>query len=325
MDEPGMLASCEVTFVIGFEASVFDPEPVRAVANAGYDSRVRVFRCGNIVDSFAITTERYLIVVDTMVSRNSMEPVMTALAGDLQNTTRTLLVINTHADWDHVCGNGLFVGPEARYPAPIIGHRLTAEAMVTPAARELLRTFQADYPGPYDTAGWWPPTLCCDGELTIDGGDLSVRLVPTPGHTPDHVSIWIPELRLLLAGDAAEMPFPEAADGRSLPTLRASLERLERFRADMVLYSHAPGVTDPALIRHNIKYFDELERRCRTTVTPRTISEIGAADDPARLIDWPFEDALPPGVSVSDLSPAEFYRAGHNSAIRAMLSWLNGS
>ena len=304
---------------------MFDPEPVRAVANAGYDSRIRVFRCGNIVDSFAITTERYLVVVDTMVSRDSMETVMTTLAGDLQNTKRTLLVINTHADWDHVWGNGLFVGPDARYPAPIIGHRLTAEAMAAPQARKVLDELQTEYPGAYDTAAWWPPTVRCDGELTIDGGDLTLQLVSTPGHTPDHLSIWIPELRLVLAGDAAEMPFPEVGGADALPTLRASLERLESLQADMVLYSHAPGVTDPGLIRHNIRYFDELERRCRRVVSPRSVSDIETSDDPATLIDWPLEEALPPGVSVSDLSPADFYRAGHNTAIRAMVSWLSWS
>jgi glyoxylase-like metal-dependent hydrolase (beta-lactamase superfamily II) len=304
---------------------VFDPEPVIVVANAGYDSRIRVFRCGNIVDSFAITTERYLVLVDTMVSRDSMETVMTTLAEDMQSQTRTPLVINTHADWDHVWGNGLFVGPDARYPAPIIGHRLTAEAMAAPEASELLKTFQAEYPGAYDTAAWWSPTVRCDGELTIDGGDLSLRVVPTPGHTPDHVSIWIPGLRLLLAGDAAEMPFPGVGGADALPTLRASLQRLAAFEADSVLYSHAPGVTDPGLIRHNIRYFDELERRCRTAVSPRPLSDIETSDDPATLIDWPLEDALPPGVSVSDLSPADFYRAGHNTAIRAVVSWLSWS
>jgi len=304
---------------------VFDPEPVRAVANAGYDTRVRVFRCGNIIDSFAVITARYLILIDTMVSRDSMEKVMKTLATHLQGQPRTPLVINTHGDWDHVWGNGLFVGPDALYPAPIIGQRLTVGAMATPEAYELLSTFQAESPGPYDTAGWWPPTVRCDGDMTIDGGDLSLRVVSTPGHTPDHTSIWIPELRLLLAGDAAEMPFPQVGGADALPALRASLQRLERLRADIVLYSHAPGVIDPTLIRHNIRYFDELDHRCRTAVTPLSLSDIEAADDPARLIDWPLEEALPPGMSVSDLSLPEFYRAGHNSAIRAMLSWLRGS
>jgi glyoxylase-like metal-dependent hydrolase (beta-lactamase superfamily II) len=135
------------------------------VANAGYDTRVRVFRCGNIVDSFAVITERYLILVDTMVSRDAMETVMNTLAPDLESRTGTLLAINTHVDWDHVWGNGLFVGPEARYPAPIIGHRLTAEAMAAPEAGELLSRFQAEHPGAYATAAWWPPTILCDGEL----------------------------------------------------------------------------------------------------------------------------------------------------------------
>src|SRR5205823_12393794 len=63
-----------------------------------------------------------------------------------------------------------------------------------------------------------------DDQLIIDGGDLTLRLFATPGHQPDHIAILIPEINLLLAGDAAESPFPFAESAAAMPQLRASLE-----------------------------------------------------------------------------------------------------
>ncbi|HZJ49394.1 MAG TPA: MBL fold metallo-hydrolase [Actinomycetota bacterium] len=77
------------------------------------------------------------------------------------------------------------------------------------------------------------------GPFRIDGGDLRLDLVETPGHTEDHVSVWIPQLRLLLAGDAVEHPFPHvllrisAGQQNSLAPLRQRelvQESIRRYR-----------------------------------------------------------------------------------------------
>ena len=56
-----------------------------------------------------------------------------------------------------------------------------------------------------------PPTLrscfSVNGRLLIDGGDLTLALLPTPGHTIDHYALYIPEINTLLAADAAELPY----------------------------------------------------------------------------------------------------------------------
>src|SRR4051794_29753211 len=51
---------------------------------------------------------------------------------------RQLLVLNTHADWDHYWGNGLFTGPEVRYPAPILGHQIAGQRAESDEARATL-------------------------------------------------------------------------------------------------------------------------------------------------------------------------------------------
>ena len=43
----------------------------------------------------------------------------------------------------------------------------------------------------------------------------------------------------------------------------------------------------------------------------------------ARIIEWPLEEALPPGAAVDDLLPSPgFYGRAHEEAIAAMLAWL---
>jgi glyoxylase-like metal-dependent hydrolase (beta-lactamase superfamily II) len=256
-----------------------------------------------------------------MVNPESMAAAVDMLMREPCVISRQLpvLVINTHADWDHVWGNGLFVGPLTRFPAPIIGHRLAAERMTDPEATDFLASFKAENPGRFDSVQLWPPTIRFEGRLSIEGGDLTLDLIPTPGHTPDHVSIWIPEIRLMLAADAAEMPFPEVTRWELLPQLRESLRRLDQLAPATALYCHAAGNTDPTLIRHNIAYFDQLEERCRVRLHDAPAELTG---DPAAWLGWPLEEALPPGVSLQDLSSVDFYLAGHVKAIQAMVRWM---
>jgi glyoxylase-like metal-dependent hydrolase (beta-lactamase superfamily II) len=103
------------------------------------------------------------------------------------------------------------------------------------------------------------PTIAFDGDLTIDGGDLTLELSHTPGHQPDHLAIWPPERRLRLPGDAVQDPFPSVAGAAGLPALRASLARLAALDPATVLACHALGRLDPGQLAANIAYFDALE------------------------------------------------------------------
>ncbi|MFO7168013.1 MAG: MBL fold metallo-hydrolase [Chloroflexota bacterium] len=292
---------------------------VTSVPNGGWDERILVVRCGQLVDVFIIVTERYLVLVDTLVNEATAEAMLSVAAPHLAG--RRLLVVNTHSHYDHAWGNQLFAGPLARHPAPVIGTRRCAELLGSPEAQAFLKEMRERRPEAFDGVRITPPDLLFDERLIIRGGDLTLELFLTPGHAPDHVAIWIPEIRTLLAGDSAESPFPFVESAATLPQLRESLARMAALEPAAALFCHAPTDSGPALIRHNIAYFDELERRCRAALGRGVPAEPGEDADVEALVEFPFEEAIPPGHTVTQ---PEFYRPGHRANIRAALACYGG-
>lgn len=285
------------------------------VPNGGWDDRIHLFRLGRLVTCFAIACERYVVLLDTLINPPTARELHAALRPLLAD--RQLLVVNTHADWDHCWGNSVF----AAASAPIIAHRICRERLLSDAARAELHEMQAQAPATFADVQLQPPTLTFDGAFTIDGGDLTFVFVPTPGHQPDHLSIWIPEIRTLFAGDAAEAPLPYIADPLTIPELRSSLAHLLAFDAQTVLYCHAPGHDTNAVIRDNIAYFDRLEQQARAALHENRVpTMLAAATDVAALIDMPFADA--PGYATGAPDEQAAFKAAHAHAARAMIAFL---
>jgi glyoxylase-like metal-dependent hydrolase (beta-lactamase superfamily II) len=289
---------------------------VERVTNAGWDERILVLRNDDLVDTFIIVTERFVVMVDTMINGETAVSLLHHARAHLNN--RRLLVINTHADYDHAWGNQI---PHAAN-VPIIGSGRCAAILRSPEAQAELAAMQADEPAIFGGVILTPPTLTFNDALTIDGGDLTLELFPTPGHTPDHIAIYIPEIDTLLAADAAELPFPFARTAEELPTMRASLAKLAAIDAETVLYCHAPVTIGGRLIRDNIAYFDTVETHCRAALARGVPAQPDADADAAALIDLPFATAVPHGPHWQHIH--EYYRTtGHNRQIRMMLAWLN--
>lgn len=287
--------------------------------NQGWDSRILVCRCGALVQAFVVVGGRYVVLIDTLINPHTALA-MVEIAREHLGDGRQLLVVNTHADWDHCWGNQVFAGPNAAYPAPIIATRRCAERLRSATARQTLAELRAEQLGRFDDVLLTPPTVLFAEQLTIDIGDLTLELFATPGHQPDHVSLYIPEIKTLLAGDASEAPFPFVESAAGLPELRASLARMAALAPDATLYCHAPVTSGPALLQENIAYFDRLEDRCRAALAHGAPPRPAADADVAALIGCPLAEAIP-----SHLVPVESlasYQEGHQAAIRAMLAWL---
>lgn len=288
---------------------------VQVVKNEGWDERIVVCRNGRLVDTFIITTQRYVVVVDTMINAVTGRKLL-AVAQEKLGNGRQLLVINTHADYDHSWGNMAF-GAEA---AAIIGSKLSVPLLLGPETERLVQ-YKEREPDVFEDVVIVPPTVLVDGRLTIDGGDLTLEYFPTPGHTVDHYSLFIPEINTLLAADAAEVPYPMARTVDGLPAMRQALAQLATMNAATVLYCHAPVTIGPQLLHDNKAYFDKLEEKCEAALARGVPAQPDEEADVIALVDCPFAEAAPSGEHWQAIH--EYYQTkGHAQQIRTMLETL---
>jgi glyoxylase-like metal-dependent hydrolase (beta-lactamase superfamily II) len=291
---------------------------VAEVPNTGWDPRIHLFRAGREVDIYAVIADHYVVFVDTAATPDDAAMIVEAMRPHL--ATRRPLVVNTHADYDHAWGNAAFASPEGICPAPIIGHRRTGERLRSPAARAYLEERQRAEPR-FASVRLVPPDICFDGRLMIDGGDLELHLLHTPGHVEDHVAVWIPAIRTLLAGDAAEHPFPYVGEHAVLSELCATLEQLRALEPSVVIPCHG-GTTDPGLLTRNLAYFAGLRAALAPIVTAGSAPpDWRERPDVDAALGLPFEMVLR-NLGIAPEGIADFYRDAHRRAVRATLADL---
>lgn len=292
---------------------------VWVVPNDGWDERILICRCGTLVDVFIVVTTRYVVIVDTLIGPDTAEQLL-AIARPYLRDGRSLLAIDTHADWDHCLGNSAFAGLAATDPAPIIATRACGARFAAGEVTARLARLRADESERFAAVEPIPPTLLFDERLRIDGGDLNLELFRTPGHTADHLAILIPEIATLLVGDAAERPFPFAHSLATLPELRATLRTLDTLGARTILACHAPPEEEPILLRDNSAYFDTLEERCRQALIAGMVGAATPDDALEMAIGWTLDAAIV--GDPAELSNPTMYRQGHRTHIRLMIGWL---
>lgn len=287
------------------------------------DARVRVFRSAFAeseekglmeVDAYAIVTHHYLVICDTLLSPEDMQALMSEMCD--QTAGRQVLVVNSHADWDHTWGNCYFQGREA---APIIAHASCRERMLTSEALAGLHDYQERFDC-FQRVALLPPTLTFHEQLTIEGGDLTLQLLHTPGHQRDQIALWIPEIRLLLAFDAAEFPLPSLESAQAAPNMLHSLERLQSLNPERVLTGHGKR-NSASTLTTNLAYFRELERRARRLLVNerRQFSEEELASA-STLLNYSFEEAIAPLQGPID--DERFYRWVHDQNSHYILQWV---
>jgi glyoxylase-like metal-dependent hydrolase (beta-lactamase superfamily II) len=291
---------------------------LQEILHPGVDRRVRIFRHALEVDAYVVTTDRYLVIVDTYATPELALELVETIQADLPG--RQLLVINTHADWDHFWGNSIFTanGP---YPATIIGHEQMLTRLREGAVAEL-QNYQTDNPTRYANVQLVEPHLTFSDRLNIQGGDLNLELIPTPGHTIDHISIWIPEFKLIIAADAIESPIPEVGGDDTITDLRQSFALLKSLNAQFILPSHG-GTHTPDLLQRNIDYFNHLEASVKMAMMNGTVpADWALRTDLPIVLGLAFEDLIDPAdwPSATAIFAESFYRDCHFKAVKATVA-----
>jgi glyoxylase-like metal-dependent hydrolase (beta-lactamase superfamily II) len=280
-----------------------------------WDARVRMFSAanesGSEVDCFVVLTNRYAVVSDTFSTPEDAAQMMKLVRPELEG--RQLLVVNTHQHYDHVWGNDLFA-PGNEFAAPILASERSREPARAQAAKLLKKQAEESR---FANLHLLEPNLYFQNEFLIDGGDLSLRLIPAPGHSPDQVVVWIPEISVLLAADGLEFPFPYAANRADLPVLLQTMRMLQSLKPQFILPCHG-GVHDSSLIDRNLGYFAALETNVRKAI-PKLPAAWRDLENLGDLIGFSFEAA----IKSLDLEPEgvdEMYRTFHRSNLEATIS-----
>ncbi|WP_337270327.1 MBL fold metallo-hydrolase [Oryzifoliimicrobium ureilyticus] len=273
----------------------------------GLDERITILRAGDEVDAVFVRTERFNILVDTLSTPDLCQQVLDLIGSELDR--RPLLVVNSHMDWDHYWGNCVVAGR-----APIIAHETAHRRFYDPAnIATLMRKAQEEerFAGLQHVG----PNVSFTGTMMIDGGDLILELLHTPGHTPDHIVVWIPQIRTCLAVDAVEAPIPEVwTDAPSdLAHLRNSLRMISNLNAEFLVLAHGQ-TADPQTVFRNIAYFDALAQK---------VSEINGdvlKDNTLIEIDgFGLEDFITLPREMPEATKA-FYRKCHETNLRATVN-----
>lgn len=297
-------------------------EGIVAVPEMSDDWRVRTFRRtlteleefeAMEVDAYVLITQRYLVVLDTLLCPEDIAVVMHEIQDTLAG--RQLLVVNSHADWDHCWGNAYFT---AQHAAPILAHEHCHTRLESVEAKTELADYQGRYPV-FRHVALVPPTFTFSSTMTIHGGDLTIALIPAPGHSNDHIAAWIPELCLLLAFDAVEQPIPIIDTSAGVQPMFTTLERFLALEPQRVLCSHGK-TTSIALVKENLAYLRTIERRSHILLERHrpTHAELEHA---STLINYPFAEVI---AGFSEPIDRTFYGWAHDNNVRCVLEWLMG-
>ena len=117
---------------------------------------------------------------------------------------------------------------------------------------------------------------------TLAAGDVSLEVLHTPGHSPDHLAFWHAGSRTLFGGDLLILGttvFIPASSGGNLVDYLHSLRRVQALRPRLVWPAHGPPIDDPETLLHG--YLDHRRQREHQVLTaleaqPRTVDQIVA-------------------------------------------------
>jgi glyoxylase-like metal-dependent hydrolase (beta-lactamase superfamily II) len=270
------------------------------------DPRVRVFRGDDgwdgDVDSYAIVGDERVAFVDAHATPAQARAVRAALEPEL--ATREALLVLTHADFDHVWG-------AAGFAVPMVAHAAAAARLASAEAQAEVDERQAR-DADYAEVVLLAPDETFEQSRTLDLGGLTLELAHAPGHSDDHITVWIPELRVLLAGDAAELPFPHVPSAASLATMEETLARLEAYAPELVLPCHGK-TTEPNLLARNRAYLAAV----RAAVAARPLpADWQTRDDLEAVFAFPLDEAVR-AAGADPAGIAHYYALFHREALRA--------
>jgi cyclase len=232
------------------------------------------------------------VVVDTCATHERTRRFLDALAA-VTGAAPITIAVNTHQHGDHCYGNSLLPTETA-----IVGHAATRAGLLADTIIDGCPPAWSPVPD------WGPvtkrvPSITMDDHLTVHAGDRPIELCH-PGHrahTAGDVVAWVPDTRVLFAGDLIFNGLTPLVLMGSLDGARRSLEWLASFAPAVVVPGHGPvadAQTFPAVLDAHDRYYRCVERVAtegrRDGLTPLDaarrcdLGEFAAWADPERIV-----------------------------------------
>jgi glyoxylase-like metal-dependent hydrolase (beta-lactamase superfamily II) len=199
------------------------------------------------IASYAIVDGNEALVYDTHISLDHARAIRAHLEG---LGVAKITVVLSHFHNDHIAGNEVFADCE------IVANSATESLLEAEKPRIANRL-------PKIEPVVMPNTLF-DGSLMITVGSRVVELHEFNIHSPDATVLWLPEERLLFAGDTLEDTVTYMTDPAALPVHLDELRRLSSFPIAKILPCHGDpdrilaGGYEPSFIDATIRYVEAM-------------------------------------------------------------------
>lgn len=202
------------------------------------------------VNLYLIQEDDGLTLIDAGIGRSGPKLALAAIAGLGRKPGDLKRILITHSDPDHVGGAAEL---KRATGATILASQHEAEAMANGQpgrpARGALVGFMTGLMMPR-IAPQRPDGVLVDGQvLPVLGG---LRVIATPGHTPDHVSFYAPSRRVLFAGDSlmalgGKLGFRDGPFTWSMDRGKASVRSQSMLDPDAVCCGHGSVIRGPGI------------------------------------------------------------------------------
>ena len=157
-------------------------------------------------------------------------------------------ILLTHSHWDHIAG---LADLKNCLDIPVYVHQDDEAIVINPGSDGLplfipIRGVKVDH-------------YLKDGEM-IGMGDLCIKVIHTPGHTPGGVCFYLKEQKMLFSGDTL---FQGSIGRMDLPTacppleMIKSLKKLEALPLETIVY---PGHGDQTTIKQELSNIHAMEK-----------------------------------------------------------------
>lgn len=203
------------------------------------------------------------LLIDTGCPRTSQE--LSSLIEELGLER----IVNTHSHEDHIGGNALL---QERLGAEILAHPLALPLLADPRRLGLQ---------PYRRLIWGSPAPSQGSPVpgVVATRHYSFKVIPTPGHSEDHISLHEPRQGWLFTGDAYIGGVDKALQaGSDIYAIIASLKRLRDLPAKRLFQGSGTVRDDPQeAIEKKVEYLEELREKMRQLhgqgLSPREIRD----------------------------------------------------